>query len=33
VMDRRVARMLKKGGAAKDDFKPSFFRQSQGRRR
>lgn len=26
VMDRRVARMLKKGGAAKDDFKPSFFR-------
>ena len=33
VMDRRVARMLKKGGAAKDDFKPSFFRPSQGRRR
>jgi len=33
VMDRRVARMLKKSGAAKDDFKPSFFRPSQGRRR
>ena len=33
VMGRRDARMLKKAGAAKDEFKPSFFRPSQGRRR
>ena len=33
VMGRRVARLLKKSGAAKDEFKPSFFRPSQGRRR
>jgi hypothetical protein len=33
VMERRVARMLKKAGGAKDEFKPSFFRPSQGRRR
>ena len=33
VMGRRVARMLKKAGGAKDEFKPSFFRPSQGRRR
>jgi hypothetical protein len=33
VMERKVARMLKKAGGAKDEFKPSFFRPSQGRRR
>ena len=33
VMGRRVAKMLKKAGGAKDEFKPSFFRPSQGRRR
>jgi hypothetical protein len=33
VMGRRVARMLKKAGGAKDEYKPSFFRPSQGRRR
>ena len=33
VMGRRDARMLKKAGVAKDEFKPSFFRPSQGRRR
>jgi hypothetical protein len=33
VMGRKVARMLKKAGAAKDEYKPSFFRPSQGRRR
>ena len=33
VMGRSVARMLKQAGAAKDDFKPSFFKPSQGRRR
>ena len=33
VMGRKVARMLKKAGGAKDEFKPSFFRPSQGRRR
>jgi hypothetical protein len=33
VMERRVARMLKKAGASKEEFKPSFFRPSQGRRR
>ena len=33
VMGRRVARMLKKAGAGKDEFKPTFFRPSQGRRR
>lgn len=33
VMGRKVARMLKKAGGAKDEYKPSFFRPSQGRRR
>ena len=33
VMGKRVAKMLKKSGGAKDEFKPSFFRPSQGRRR
>jgi hypothetical protein len=33
VMGRRVARLLKKAGATKDEFKPTFFRPSQGRRR
>jgi hypothetical protein len=33
VMGKRVAKMLKKAGGAKDEFKPSFFRPSQGRRR
>lgn len=32
VMGRRVARMLKQAGGAKDDSKPSFFRRPQGRR-
>ena len=33
VMGKKVAKMLKKAGGAKDEFKPSFFRPSQGRRR
>lgn len=33
VMGRKVTRMLKKAGAANAEFKPSFFRPSQGRRR
>ena len=33
IMGRKVARMLKKAGGAKDEYKPSFFRPSQGRRR
>ena len=33
VMGKKVARMLKQSGGAKDEFKPSFFRPSQGRRR
>lgn len=33
VMERKVARMLKKAGASREEFKPSFFRSSQGRRR
>lgn len=33
VMGRKETRMLKKAGAATGDFKPSFFRPSQGRRR
>jgi hypothetical protein len=33
VMGKKDARMLKKAGGAKDEFKPSFFRPSQGRRR
>lgn len=33
VMGKKVAKMLKKSGGAKDEFKPSFFRPSQGRRR
>ena len=32
VMGRRVARMLKQSGGAKDESKPSFFRRPQGRR-
>ena len=32
VMGRKVARMLKQSGGAKDDSKPSFFRRPQGRR-
>ncbi|HEY7320662.1 MAG TPA: hypothetical protein VIE89_24110 [Candidatus Binatia bacterium] len=33
VMGRKDAKILKKAGAAADEFKPSFFRPSQGRRR
>jgi len=33
VMGKRVARMLKQAGGAKDESKPSFFRRPQGRRR
>jgi len=33
VMGKRVARMLKESGGAKDESKPSFFRRPQGRRR
>jgi hypothetical protein len=33
VMGKKVAKMLKKSGGAKDEFKPSFFRPAQGRRR
>jgi hypothetical protein len=33
VMGKRVARMLKQSGGAKDESKPSFFRRPQGRRR
>jgi len=33
VMGKKVTKMLKKAGGAKDEFKPSFFRPSQGRRR
>ena len=33
VMGRKVASILKQSGGAKDEFKPSFFRPSQGRRR
>jgi hypothetical protein len=33
VMGKKVAKMLKQAGGAKDESKPSFFRPSQGRRR
>jgi hypothetical protein len=33
VMGRKVAKMLKQAGGAKDESKPSFFRRPQGRRR
>jgi hypothetical protein len=33
VMGKRVAKMLKQSGGAKDESKPSFFRRPQGRRR
>ena len=33
VMGKRVAKMLKQAGGAKDESKPSFFRRPQGRRR
>jgi hypothetical protein len=33
VMGKRVTRMLKQSGGAKDESKPSFFRRPQGRRR
>jgi hypothetical protein len=33
VMGKRVAKMLKQAGAAKDESKPSFFRRPPGRRR
>jgi hypothetical protein len=33
VMGRRITRMLKQSGGAKDESKPSFFRRPQGRRR
>ena len=33
IMGKKDARILKKAGGAKDEFKPSFFRPSQGRRR
>ena len=32
VMGRKVARMLKQSGGAKDESRPSFFRRPQGRR-
>ena len=32
VMGRKVARMLKQSGGAKDETRPSFFRRPQGRR-
>jgi hypothetical protein len=33
VMDKKIAKMLKDAGGAKDESKPSFFRRPQGRRR
>ena len=33
VMGRRVAKMLKKAAGQREEFKPSFFRRPQGRRR
>jgi hypothetical protein len=33
VMGKRVAKMLKQSGGAKDESMPSFFRRPQGRRR
>ncbi|HEU4344459.1 MAG TPA: hypothetical protein VFU31_23130 [Candidatus Binatia bacterium] len=33
VMGKRVAKMLKQAGGAKDEVKSSFFRRPQGRRR
>jgi hypothetical protein len=33
VMGKRIAKMLKQASGAKDEFKPSFFRRPQGRRR
>jgi hypothetical protein len=33
VMGKRVAKMLKQAGGAKDESGPSFFRRPQGRRR
>jgi hypothetical protein len=33
VMGKRVAKMLKQAGGAKDEAKSSFFRRPQGRRR
>jgi hypothetical protein len=33
VMGKRVAKMLKQSGGAKDESTPSFFRRPQGRRR
>jgi len=33
VMGKQVAKMLKQAGGATEDFKPSYFRRPQGRRR
>jgi hypothetical protein len=33
VMDKKIAKMLKDAGGARDESKPSFFRRPQGRRR